>query len=159
MARKLSFAPSRHTGARFFRWSVLALAGVGSGMMLGEMASGTRQRADVGGPASYSHLSANPDALVAQGDAAAPCPDCVDSYGVAARLRADREDRMSDGFRALGAVDVEIPPEPIDDGYRYGGRFPDPPSAGEPPVTAQDAIGETPGGIPTEEAGTPTGDY
>lgn len=127
MARKLSFAASRHRDVRLFRWSALALAGVVAGMLLGEMAAGTRLRSGDGEPASYSHLSANPDALVAQGDGGiVPCPGCADSYGVAVRLRANRNGRMSDEFRELGAVDVD-PPKFADagDDYRYGGRFPD----------------------------------
>jgi hypothetical protein len=126
--RKLSFVASRHRGVRLFRWSAAALAGVIAGMLLGEMAVGTRSIGGMGEPATYSRLSANPDAAAAPVGGAAPCPDCRDSYGVAARLRADREDRMSHEFRELGAVDLDPPPpdEP-DDGYRYGGRFPDPP--------------------------------
>lgn len=128
MARKLYFAASRHSGVRLFRWSALALVGVTGGMLLGEMAVGSRLSSEMGEPATYSHLSANPDAAAPPVGGAAPCLDCRDSYGVAARLRADRESRMSDEFRDLGAVDVDPPThnEP-DDGYRYGGRFPDPP--------------------------------
>jgi hypothetical protein len=113
---------------RLLRWSVLALAGVTAGAMLGEMVAGTRLGGETGGRASYSNLSANPDALVAQADGGIlPCPGCADSYGVALRLRADRDVRMSDEFRELGAVDVD-PPIRADahDDYRYGGRFPDP---------------------------------
>lgn len=128
MARKLSFAASRHSGVRLFRWSALALAGVTSGMLLGEMAAGPRLGSGIGEPATYSHLSANPDAAAPPAGGAAPCLDCRDSYGVAARLRAERESRMSDEFRELGAVDVDPPmSDESDDGYRYGGRFPDPP--------------------------------
>ena len=127
MVRKLSVAASRNGGERLLRWSALALVGVAGGMMLGEMAVGTRSAGRDGEPASYAHLSANPGALVPQGDGAAPCPDCADSYGVAARLRADRDDRMSDEFRELGAVDIDPPLRPdAGDDYRYGGRFPDP---------------------------------
>ena len=128
MARKLYFAASRHSGVRLFRWSALALVGVTGGMLLGEMAVGSRLSSEMGEPATYSHLSANPDAAAPPAGGAAPCLDCRDSYGVAARLRADRDSRMSDEFRELGAVDVDPPAsgEP-DDGYRYGGRFPDPP--------------------------------
>ncbi|AJA08382.1 Putative membrane protein [Sphingopyxis fribergensis] len=128
MGKKLSFAASRHKGVRLFRWSVLALAGVTAGAMLGEMAAGTRLGGETGGRTSYSNLSANPDALVAQRDGGIlPCPGCADSYGVALRLRADRDIRMSDEFRELGAVDIDPPilADPGDD-YRYGGRFPDP---------------------------------
>ena len=128
MARKLSFVASRHRGVRLFRWSALALAGVAGGMLLGEMTVGTRSGSGIGEPATYSHLSANPDAAAPPVGGAAPCLDCRDSYGVAARLRADRESRMSDEFRDLGTVDLDPPAsgEP-DEGYRYGGRFPDPP--------------------------------
>ena len=109
---------------------MLMFVGVGGGFALGEMAAGTRLRAGVDGPASYTRLSANPDAMVQATDAGLiPCPDCADSYGVAARLRAERDHRMSDEFRELGAVDVDssLPDDPVDD-YRYGGRFPDPAS-------------------------------
>jgi hypothetical protein len=127
MDRKLSVAASRNVGIRLFRWSALALVGAMGGMMLGEMAVGKRLVGQAGEHASYSHLSANPGALMPQGDGAAPCVDCADSYGVALRLRAHRDDRMSDEFRELGAVDIE-PPLRADarDDYRYGGRFPDP---------------------------------
>lgn len=127
MGKKLSFFASRHKGVRLFRWSVLALAGVAAGATLGEMAAGTRLGSETGERASYSNLSANPDALVAQGDGGLiACPGCADSYGVALRLRADRDVRMSDDFRELGAVDID-PPILVDagDDYRYGGRFPD----------------------------------
>jgi hypothetical protein len=147
MARKLSFAASRGTSARLFRWSALLLAGVTGGAFLGEMAAGTRLGRETGEPASYSHLSANPDALAPQGSGAVPCLDCADSYGVAMRLRAHRDEMMSDdAFRELGAVDVD-PPILADaaDDYRYGGRFPDP----EPAAA-------TTGGDP--RADMPTGD-
>ncbi|MGQ2935777.1 MAG: hypothetical protein ACT6QT_03165 [Sphingopyxis sp.] len=136
MARKLSFAASRRTGARLFRWWALALAGVTGGALLGEMAVGTRLGRGTGEPVSYSNLSANPDALAPQGSGAAPCLDCADSYGVAIRLRAHRDDRMrDDAFRELGAIDVDPPIlADADDDYRYGGRFPDP----EPPAAAMD---------------------
>ncbi|KQZ71535.1 hypothetical protein ASE06_19165 [Sphingopyxis sp. Root214] len=141
MARKLSFAASRRTGARLFRWWALALAGVIGGALLGEMAVGTRLGGGGSEPASYSRLSANPDALAPQGSGAAPCLDCADSYGVAIRLRAHRDEMMSDdAFRELGAVDVDPPIlADVSDDYRYGGRFPDPEPAaaatGEDPPT------------------------
>ncbi len=113
---------------RLLRWPVLALVGIFGGMLLGDMTASTR----LGGgaePQSYSRLSANPDALVPQGAIAPDCRDCADSYGAAMRLRARHDNRMSDEFRELGAVDMDVdPPTPVepDDGYRYGGRFPDP---------------------------------
>lgn len=133
MSKKLSFAPSRHSGARLFRWSALAFAGVVGGMLLGEMAAGKRLGSGPAEGTPYSHLSANPDASAPVMADAAPCLACPDSYGVAARLRADRESRMSNEFRDLGAVDLDPRPlsEPVDDGYRYGGRFPDPPPSDE----------------------------
>lgn len=115
-------------GVRLFRWSMLILAAVAGGIALGEMTIGSRARIGGHEPASYSHLSANPQALMSQGDGAAPCLDCPDSYGVAVKLRANRDRRMSDEFRELGAVDVDSPARADpDDGYRFGGRFPDPP--------------------------------
>lgn len=152
MARKLSFAVSRRTGARLFRWSALALAGVTGGALLGEMAAGTRLGRETGEPASYSHLSANPDALAPQGSGAAPCLDCADGYGVAMRLRAHRDEMINDdAFRELGAVDVD-PPILADasDDYRYGGRFPDP----EPAAAAPGE--DPPADVPTGNASPPT---
>lgn len=127
MMRKLSVAASRNLGVRLARWAALALAGITGGMVLGEMAVGTRLMGTAGEHASYSRHSANPRSLVPQGDGAAPCTDCADSYGVAAQLRAHRDARMSNEFRKLGAVDIDPPilAEASDD-YRYGGRFPDP---------------------------------
>ena len=139
MAKKLSFAESRHRGARLLRWPLLTLAGAVGGIALGDMAAGgSRLGRGTGEAASYSHLSANPGALIVQGESAAPCPDCADSYGVAMRLRAHRDSRTSDGrmsdeFRELGAVDVDASSSyDVRDDYHYGGRFPDP----EPPVAA-----------------------
>ncbi len=134
MAKKLSFVASRLRGVRLFRWSLLALAGTAGGIALGEMAAVSRSGPGADGPASYSHLSANPDALIAQGTGAAPCSDCADSYGVAMRLRADQDDRMSNEFRELGAVETDASSSyDVRDDYRYGGRFPDP----EPPTAIE----------------------
>ena len=119
---------NRSRGARrLLRWSLLALAGVGSGILLGELAAGGRAKGLHDALPSYSRLSANPDAMVPQGEAAPPCLACPDSYGISARLRAQRSDRMSDEFRELGAVGVDLPaPSAAEADYRYGGRFPDP---------------------------------
>lgn len=128
MARIEYSVTSRNRGAvRLLRWSLLLLAGTGGGLLLGELVVGNRVKGLLDPPPSYSRLSANPDALVPQGEAAAPCLDCADSYGVAAQLRARRDDRMGEEFRELGTVDIDLatPIEPDDD-YRYGGRFPDP---------------------------------
>lgn len=150
---KLSFTANRSDGNRrggkwFARWSIVALTGTVGGIILGNIAAGPLTDERTAATASFSRLSANPDAQNARGEGAAPCLDCPDSYGVGARLRADRDQRMSDEFRELGAVDVDppLPADPIDD-YRYGGRFPDPepreqgaapspdPIAAAPPIT------------------------
>lgn len=132
MGRRRHSVPSRdRAAARLFRWLLLLIAGAGGGMLLGELAVGGRTGAYSGEAASFSRLSANPDAVVADGEGAPPCLDCADSYGVGVRMRADRADRMSGAFRELGAVEVDPPaPAEIEDSYRYGGRFPDP----EPPA-------------------------
>lgn len=161
MVRKLSFAASRHgPAAVVFRWLMLVLIGMVGGMLLGELAVGNRTLGLSDEIVSYSRLSANPDALVPQGEGVAPCPGCADSYGVTVRMRAHRDDRMSNEFRELGAVDVDPPPalDPADD-YRFGGRFPDPEPAIEPRTRsaetgAQDIadpppVGDTP---PADEA-------
>ena len=163
MPRKLSFTASRHRGVRLFRWSLFALAGVTAGALLGETVVGTKWGGRGDEPASYSHLSANPDAAVPPPGGAAPCLDCRDSYGVAARLRAYREGRMSDEFRELGAVDVDAPTasEP-DDGYRYGGRFPDPPvgerSSPFAEARTSDTAAADDGAAPALSAALPTDD-
>ncbi|MFC3786283.1 hypothetical protein GGR90_001549 [Sphingopyxis italica] len=133
VAWKLSFAASRRGGEILVRLLLLALAGTLIGLLLGETVAkplaAVRGGAD---SASFTQYSANPDARVRQGATAAPCIGCPDSYGVAARLRAEREPRMDGAFRELGAVEIDAPPpaelapEPAHDGYRYGGRFPDP---------------------------------
>ncbi len=137
MARKLSFVASRRGGELLLRLLLLALAGALAGVLLGDKSAEPLAAARIGDdPASYAQYSANPDARVPQGETAAPCFACPDSYGVAARLRVERESRMENAFRELGAVDLDAPlpdervpepaPEPADDGYQYGGRFPDP---------------------------------
>lgn len=144
MFRKLSFAASRATGKRLFRWSIVALIGIVGGGFLGEMVAAPLAGLRGGDTGSFSSLSANPNASVVEGQSGLPLPclDCPDSYGVAAKLRSDREQRMSDEFRELGAVAVDPPSmTDVDDGYRYGGRFPDPP----PPAMRVETTPETSG--------------
>ncbi len=132
MRRKPRPSSSRDRAARRLVWALgLGLAGVAVGGLLGVAVvdKGFDRAAD--SDASFAGLSANPDALVTGQADAPPCPDCADSYGVAARLNARHDRPMSDAFRELGQVDgdslpsPELAPEPADD-YRYGGRFPDP---------------------------------
>lgn len=107
---------------------MLGLAGLGFGSLLGMIAVGQGLDRHGENQPSFAGLSANPDAQTAAlAEAPLFCPDCVDSYGVAARLRAERDHRLSEPFRRLGEVDVEMMPlaEPTAD-YHYGGRLPDP---------------------------------
>lgn len=128
MAKQRHSAASRDSGtARLFRWLMLALVGAGGGMMLGDLAVGSRTNGLAEERPSYASLSANPDALTLQSGGSPPCADCADSYGAAKPWRAQRDARMSDEFRALGAVAVDVDPpvtDPADD-YRFGGRFAD----------------------------------
>lgn len=151
MTRRRHPAASRDdAAARIFRWLLLLIAGTGGGMLLEDLVIGNRPGSASTDSGSFSRLSANPDAMVAQGEGAPPCLDCADSYGVGVRMRADRGDRMSDEFRELGAVELDPPATAdIDDGYRYGGRFPDtePPAGDEaadiedtPPITTGDDV-------------------
>ncbi|HEY0595901.1 hypothetical protein [Sphingopyxis sp.] len=129
---------------------MLALIGTGGGMLLGELAVGTRTNGLSDEVPSFSSLSANPDAAMPQGEGAPACTDCADSYGAAARLRAQHEERMNYGFREMGAVDVDplAPVEPVDDGYRYGGRFPDLESRGREDMAKVEDVSRT---VPGEE--------
>lgn len=107
------------------RLLLLAFVGTICGALLGEMVAGQRLDNGTYEPATYSGLSANPDAAATPAIGEDPCPMCPDSYGVAARLRAERQDRMDNAFRALGSIKPEMPADDIGDGYRYGGRFPE----------------------------------
>lgn len=122
------FSSRNKVERRLFRALAFVIASLSGGALLGMIVIGEGLDSEVRDAAPFAGLSANPDALVTE-TAGAPvgCPDCADSYGVAVRLRAERDARMSEPFRRLGEVDVDMssPPEP-DDGYRYGGRLPDP---------------------------------
>lgn len=150
MAKKLSFAANRCQRARRLRWSLLAVVGIAGGIWLGEMAAGSRPQGGSGDVASFSRLSANPDALVAESDGTDPCLDCADSYGVAMRHRAHSYDRMGDEFRALGEIKTDAPtPTEAQDDYRYGGRFPDPgpqtqKGTSDVPVVSADQMSDEP---------------
>lgn len=156
MARRKHSAASRNGGAaRLILWPLLLLAGVGAGLVLGEFAAGQRVATSSGDIAPFSRLSANPDAVVAQGEGAPSCVDCTDSYGAGLPLRGSRDSRMSAEFRELGAVEVDPPaPADIDDGYRYGGRFPDP----NPPAWEEmqdDGLSASPDAPPSGETSLP----
>jgi hypothetical protein len=129
MTRERGLYPSRNAVERRLIWALaFVIAGLGGGALLGMIVVGKGLDGEVREAASFAGLSANPDAHITEtAPAAVSCPGCADSYGVAARLRAQRETRMSEPFRRLGEVDVDMPPPPeANDGYRYGGRLPDP---------------------------------
>lgn len=107
------------------RWLLLALAGIILGLALGRLATGSSRPGPLTESIPFSSLSANPDAAVPPTSRAEPCRGCPDSYGVAARMRASREKRMTQEFRELGYVEVDVSAPEEADGYRYGGRFPD----------------------------------
>ena len=137
MARRKNAISSRDRGRRLLRWLLLVVAGLGSGMLLGETTTQNLRGVTTGNGASYSGLSANPDASRPVAIPQDTCLDCPDNYGVATRMRAARNTRMDDAFRELGAVDTAMSPvrETIDE-YRYGGRFPDTDiSASEAPMS------------------------
>lgn len=127
MARRKQPVAIRHDLQRLFvRGVLLCAAGVFAGWALGEMVAVDRTDTIPAGLSSFSELSANPEAHAGspEGDSS-PCLDCADSYGATMRLRAARAERMDGAVRALGAVDQTETVDPPDDGYRYGGRFPD----------------------------------
>lgn len=147
IVKKLSYRTTRKVESALFRGVLLVGVGVLCGALLGNMAAGkrlSRDTADI--PMSYTALSANPDAAATPLIEPAPCRACPDSYGVAARLRADREQRADSAFRALGAVEPAIDDAHAEENYRYGGSFPilaprSSASAIEPPASTQE--GET----------------
>lgn len=118
----------------FVRGVLLCTAGVFMGWALGEMIAVDRNDAIPASLSSFSDLSSNPKALAAPpADGSPPCLDCADSYGATMRLRAARAERMDAAIRELGAIDAEgATAERPTDGYRYGGRFPDPTDADDP---------------------------
>lgn len=122
--RKYSYSATRRVEVIVLRLLLLALVGTICGALLGEMVAGQRLSSGSSEPAAYSRLSANPDAAATPAIGADACIGCPDSYGVAARLRAERRDRMDGAFRALGSAEPEVAADDIDDGYRYGGSFP-----------------------------------
>jgi hypothetical protein len=155
MVKKRKPPVSRNIIAR--RWTLgllLAVAGLAGGALLGAIVVGGGLRGKGDAPASFADLSANPAALAADGSSPQPaCLDCADSYGVGLQLRTERGSRMDEPFRRLGQVDIDAAPiDTADDGYRYGGRFPDPePMAMIPPV----AVVPPPQASPTEPDAPP----
>ena len=123
--RKYSYSTTRKAGTIVLRLILLVLVGTVGGALLGNMIAGQRLSSGLTAPAAYPRLSANPDAAATQAITDDGCIGCLDSYGVAAPLRAERQGRMNDAFWALGPVDPEAMIDESDDGYRYGGRFPD----------------------------------
>ena len=129
MAGKRRHPSSRdRLGHRLAFGLIVVVAGRGAGALLAFIVIGQGLSGKGAGSASFADLSANPKAAVADATSSPPCLECADSYGVGARLRAERESRLSEPFRRLGEVNegaAPSPPEGTDDDYRYGGRFPD----------------------------------
>ena len=126
------------------RGLLLACTGVAVGVLIGNVVAGSRLSSASVVPAPYARLSANPDAAAAPSIDADPCVGCPDSYGVAARLRAERENRMDKAFRALGSVESDAAASHDEDDYRYGGGFPNlPPRTTEPAVSRPDTAPDT----------------
>lgn len=132
------------------RLLLLVLAGLCGGMLLGNLATGSGRPGTLSDGQPFSSLSSNPDAALPPPAGADPCLGCPDSYGVAARMRADREERMAGTFRELGHVDPDRKaPDDETDVYRYGGRFPDPAPAAAPAKISNELTG------PAEPASLP----
>ncbi|MDK2760997.1 MAG: hypothetical protein KYX64_06520 [Sphingopyxis sp.] len=133
-------ATSRVLAARIGRWSVLILVGVAGGMMLGERIVGDGPRNASIESESFSRLSANPDALGPQGEAAPFCPNCRLAYDGGTRSRDDR-DEFTDGepprFRA---DDFDTPAGEMIE-FRIGD---DDPLPQPPPVAPVERIDEAP---------------
>lgn len=127
---------------------LLAVAGVICGALLGDIVAGSRLRSSFAVPAPYAKLSGNPDAAIAPSISENPCSSCPDSYGVAARLRADRTKHTANAFRALGSVDPDVGAFEAEDDYQYGGRFPDlPPRTNAPSAKRLDGLPGTDPGL------------
>ena len=113
------------TQFRIARWFGVIAIGIVGGMIAGHLTIGHRYEQDGSGFRSFAGRSGNPDAVGADVRPVEPCYGCADSYGVASRLRAEREERMDPAFRELGAVEIDDAPSEQDD-YSYGGRFEEP---------------------------------
>lgn len=126
--KKLSYQTTRKIEGTLLRATLLVGIGVLAGALLGNMAAGKRLASPAESSASFTALSANPDAAAAPTTDDEPCHGCPDSYGVAARLRAERERRADEAFRAPDAMEPDVDAPDAEGDYRYGGGFPDLPS-------------------------------
>ena len=123
---------------------------------MGEMAAENLHHATAGAGASYSEFSANPDASAPVALPQDMCFDCPDSYGVAVRMRAAREPRMSDAFRELGAIDTDTRrTAEAADAYHYGGRFPDSDSKTPEAAMATDRLAHDAADRPLQDSPPP----
>lgn len=137
---------------------ILGLMGAAGGALIGLVVLDEQPRSGGTAAGSFADLSANPDALATDEISAEPCPGCTDSYAVAARLRAAREQAMEEPFRELGAVDIEALGESEaggNDEYRYGGRLPDPEEAPAFPPMVTPVAPLAPEGAPSIESPRP----
>lgn len=138
MVRKYSYSTRRRIGGLLLRGLLMLLIGVICGWLLGNLVAESRLGNTPTDPLPFSQMSANPDAAATPAISVAPCLGCPDSYGVAAQIPANRAHRMNDAFRALGTDDPDAALSPADDdGYQYGGRFPDTPAQESAPALSE----------------------
>lgn len=123
--KKFSYATCRRAERWLLCGLLLLLAGAIFGTLLGNIVTGSRLNSVSADPQSFSQMSANPNAAATPEGSGDLCQGCPNSYGVAARLRADQANRTNDAFRARGAVNPDAPASRVDDDYQYGGRFPE----------------------------------
>lgn len=106
-----------------------------AGALLGKMVVGDRLRIAGSDIRSFASLSANPDAATPDSVAGTICDNCPDSFGIGARLGRERAEQdyaypyapVTLGGPSSGSSQAIADVPPVDDGYQYGGRFPDTP--------------------------------
>lgn len=127
----------------------LTTAGLVGGALLGSFVVGPDSASLADHEASFAALSANPDAIGPDETVQPACIGCADSYGVGARMRAARDDRMDASFRELGVVELDDGLAAPDSDYQYDGREPDP-----APITMVSPVALPPAPLtpPTEAA-------
>lgn len=148
MAKRRKTAANRDaTPRRLMLALVLTTVGLVGGSVLGNLVVGGGLSGMANDPQSFAALSANPDAVAPDAAAQSACIGCADSYGVGARMRAMRDDRMDASFRELGVVQLDAGLADPDGDYEYGGRYPDP----EPiPMTSPVALAPSAPAVATE---------
>lgn len=138
-------------------WLLLVVGAMFGGALLGKMSVGDRLRVVGSETRPFSSLSANPDAATPDRLVDMDCVGCPDSFGIGARLGRNRADDsyaypyapVTLGGEASAAPKEIANVEPVDDGYRYGGRFPDPAPDKPRPTSLRSAAAMGDGGFET----------